>query len=301
MKKEISGIGTVNIDILYQGLNKIPDIGEEVYSKNFDIQLGGGLPGVLTNLSRLGVKTNLITEIGNDIFSNFAKAEFEKNNISPINIYKGNYSPVNITSALILNEDRSFVSYGPGSIKYSKEKANIFYNYAKDSKIILMQKDEFIDVYKKLKENGCILIFDSGWDENMSIESYKEYLEIADFYTPNQKEALKISNTDNVKDAAKILKQYFDKVVIKLDKDGCLGYDDEIFYIPTLNEYKAIDSTGAGDAFLAGFSYGILNDYSFKNSILLGNITGGKSVTGIGALKEYYNEKELLIKYNEAV
>ena len=41
-----------------------------------------------------------------------------------------------------------------------------------------------------------MLVFDCGWDDNLSLENYKEHLELADYYTPNQKEALKITDTD---------------------------------------------------------------------------------------------------------
>ena len=57
------------------------------------------------------------------------------------------------------------------------------------------------------------------------------------------------------------LKKYFDKVVVKVDKDGCIGIDgDKEFFVPSIDEFKNVDSTGAGDAFLAGFVYGLFYD-----------------------------------------
>ena len=57
------------------------------------------------------------------------------------------------------------------------------------------------------------LVFDMGWDGEMSLEKYKECLEVADFYTPNTKEALKITGTDTVEKAADILSDYFEYVI----------------------------------------------------------------------------------------
>ena len=45
--------------------------------------------------------------------------------------------------------------------------------------------------------------------------------------------------------------------------------------------------------------YGLFNDYRFRDCILLGNLTGGKCVTGVGCLTEYLLEEELLKKFNE--
>lgn len=153
----------------------------------------------------------------------------------------------------------------------------------------------FLEVYKKLKSEGTVMVLDMGWDDGLTFEKYSELLSIADYYTPNQKEALKITGCNNAKDAAYALKKYFDKVVVKVDKDGCIGIDgDEYFFCPSLEQYKNVDSTGAGDAFLAGFTYGLFHDYRLKDCIEFGNITGGKAVTAVGALSAYVNEKELL-------
>ena len=83
---------------------------------------------------------------------------------------------------------------------------------------------------------------------------------------------------------------------MKLGKYGCAGFDGEIFRIDNIDEFKCIDATGAGDAFLAGFIYGLYNDFDFRKCILAGNITGGKCVTGIGCLTEYITEKQI-VKY----
>lgn len=291
----IAGAGATNIDLLYENMPKIPDIGEEVYTNKFSLQLGGGLPATLINLGRLGIEAKIATELGDDMFSSFAKEQFKKNNVSPVNLYNGNEIPLNITSAIILENDRSFITYGKGTIEPDDKAKEDFFNIAKGAKICLMAPGGFLEVYKKLKNEGTIMVLDMGWDENMTLEKYSELLSIADYYTPNQKEALKITGCSNAEDAAYALKKYFDKVVVKLDKDGCIGIDNgNYFFCPSVNEFKNVDSTGAGDAFLAGFSYGLFHDYKLKDCIEFGNITGGKSVTAAGALSAYVNEKELL-------
>lgn len=291
----IAGAGSTNVDLLYQGFDRLAGVGEELYCKDFSLQLGGGLPATLINLGRLGIETKIATELGNDIFSNFAKEKFIENGVTPTNLYEGERIPLNITSAIILPKDRTFYSYGKGTIEPDEKAMETFYNIATGSKICMMQLGGFLPVYKKLKEEGTILVLDTGWDDEMSFEKYDEYLSVADYYTPNRKEALRITGTDNEKDAAYALKKYFDRVVVKVDADGCIGIDgDDYFFCPSIEEFKNVDSTGAGDAFLAGFMYGLFYDYPLKDCIEYGNITGGKAVTAVGALSGYVTEKELL-------
>lgn len=291
----IVGAGATNVDLLYENMPKIPDVGEEIYTDKFQLLLGGGLPATLINLSRLGIKTKIATELGDDIFSNFAKEKFKENNVTPLNLYKGAGIPLNITSAIILENDRSFITYGKGTIDPSDEAKEEFYNIATGAKICLMSPGGFLDVYKKLKSEGTIMVLDMGWDEDMTPEKYHDILQIADYYTPNRKEAMQITGCKTAKSAAYALKEYFDKVVVKIDKDGCIGIDgDEFFYCPNVKEFKNVDSTGAGDAFLAGFTYGLYYGYNLKDSVEFGNITGGKAVTAVGALSAFVTEKELL-------
>ncbi len=290
----IAGAGATNVDLLYQGFDRLAGVGEELYCKDFSLQLGGGLPATLINLGRLGISTKIATELGNDIFSNFAKEKFTQNGVNPTNLYSGEGIPLNITSAIILPKDRTFYTYGKGNIEPDDKALETFYSIARGSKICMMQLGGFLPVYKKLKEEGTILVLDTGWDDEMSIKKHRDYLELADYYTPNRKEAMKITGSDTPEDAAHALKQYFEKVVVKVDADGCIGIDgDEEFFVPSIEEFVNVDSTGAGDAFLAGFMYGLFYDYSLKDCIKFGNVTGGKAVTAVGALSGYVSEKEL--------
>ena len=291
----IAGAGLTNIDLLYTGMPRIPGVGEEVYSEGFELQLGGGFPATLINLGRLGIPSKIATELGDDIFSQFAKKKYEENNVSPLNLYIGDGIPVNITSAIILKGDRSFVTYGKGCIESDDNACEYFYKLAHGSRITLMQAGSFYEAYKKLHDEGTILILDTGWDDNLSIENYKKYLELADYYTPNKKEAMKITDTDSTGEALDVLGRFFEKPVIKLDKDGCIARENgKDIFVKSIDEFVNIDSTGAGDAFLAGFAYGIFHDYPLEDCLLFGNITGGKCVTQPGALTAYVTENEML-------
>lgn len=289
----VSGVGMINVDILYSGMKNVPNEGEEVYSKEFDIQLGGGIPATMINLTRLGIPTSFCTFLGKDMFSNYVKEQLDLYNTKYYNMYDGNGMPLTITSIITTKRDRTFISYSDRP-QITKEIQDRMYDKLKGAKIADMHLG-YLDVYKRLKADGTKLIFDVGWEEEMSMEKYSQYLEIADYFTPNQKEALKITKSKNVMEAAEKLGKYFDKVIIKLDKDGCMCVEeDDSYIIPPLKNVKAVDATGAGDAFLSGFIYGLYHNYSVKDAILFGNITGGTCVQGIGCLASYVTEEELI-------
>lgn len=295
-----AGAGSTNVDLLYKGFERLPKLGEELYCDEFSLQLGGGLPATLINLGRLGVSARIATELGQDMFSEFAKSKFQENGVEPVNLYDGDKIPLNITSAIILPEDRTFFTYGKGSIDPSESAKEAFYEMATGAKVVLMHPGGFLPVYRRLKAEGTKLVLDTGWDEELSFSKYGEYLELADYYTPNRKEAMQITGASTPETAAERLRVYFDQVVVKVDKDGCIGMDgSKMFFVPSIDEFRNVDSTGAGDAFLAGFVYGLMHDCELRQCIAYGNITGGKAVTAVGALSAYVTESELQAYYEK--
>ena len=69
----VGGVGYSNIDLIYSGLDRLPDKGEEIFARGFSMQFGGGIPATMINLSRLGVESRIITFAGHDLFSEFVK------------------------------------------------------------------------------------------------------------------------------------------------------------------------------------------------------------------------------------
>ena len=286
----VAAFGKLNIDLLYSGMPRIPNEGEEIYSKDFRVCLGGGLPATMINCSHLGIPAKIGTFLGDDMFSQFAKCELIKSG-TKYEVFESINYPLNVTSAIITGTDRTFVSYG-GTETYSDQMLEKIYNSLKGAKVVAMQ-EKIIPVYKELKKDGTVLVLDTGYSDDMSFEKHKDLIEIADYYTPNIDETEKLTGTRDYKEALKILGEYFQNPIVKLGKLGCAGYDKDYFVVDNIDEFKCIDATGAGDAFLSGFIYGLYNDFDFRKCILVGNITGGKCVTGVGCLTEHINEKEI--------
>lgn len=286
----VGAFGKLNVDLLFSGMSRVPNEGEEIYSEDFKVCLGGGLPATMINCSRLGVPAKIVTFLGDDMFSQFAENELRKNG-TKYEIFESTGYPLNVTSAIITAKDRTFVSYG-GTECYSDKMLEKIYNSLKGAKVVGMQ-EAILPVYRELKKDGTVLVLDTGYSEDMTIEKYKDLLEIADYYTPNIDETEKMTGTRDYKKALDFLRNYFEKPIVKLGRKGCAGFDGDYFTVPEIEEFSCVDATGAGDAFLAGFITGIYNDENFRKCILMGNITGGKCVTDIGCLTQYLTESEL--------
>ena len=63
---------------------------------------------------------------------------------------------------------------------------------SKGAKIVEVQNG-YYDVYRKLKDEGTLLVLDTGYTDDMSLSLYRDLIELCDYYVPNQKEAMKIT------------------------------------------------------------------------------------------------------------
>lgn len=227
------------------------------------------------------------------MFSSFARAEMEKSGATPYNLYAGEKIPLNITAAALTPSDRTFISYN-GYNEVTPEMREAFYTMCRGAKVVFAHPD-FYEECLRLKAEGSILLYDMGWEDDLSEEKYGHILSLVDYYTPNSKEAMKLTGANTPEKAALAMTKWFPKAIVKTDKEGCIVVEEgELFRAPPLPGVRAVDATGAGDAFLAGFAYGLFHDRPFKECALLGNITGGACVQGIGCLSSYLEEEELL-------
>ena len=192
-----SGVGVLNCDLLFSGLSRLPVEGEEIYAKGFDMQLGGGLPATLIHLARLGVPVDFSTFLGEGRISRFIRELLDQSGAKYRNLYQGTGEPVTVTSVLILPTDRTFVSRCE-DIVYTDEMKQTLLEQFRGASVVRMGL-ELLDVYQQLKKErpDVQLVLDESWREDLSLSRYADYLRIADYYTPNQQEAAKITGKEN--------------------------------------------------------------------------------------------------------
>ncbi|MDD3947019.1 MAG: carbohydrate kinase family protein [Clostridia bacterium] len=289
MAKTVAGVGRLNVDLIYQGLPRLPEEGEEVYTDGFYMGLGGGIPGSLVSLARLGVSVRLGTWLGNDYVSDFARARLAEEGIVPTNLYRGETIPVNVTSAMITPKDRTFVTFGSVASEADSEDV---YHACRGTDFVLMQLGCH-DAYRKLKQEGATLLLDPGYDSGMTLEKYADSIALADWYLPNRKEALTITAQTDYREAAVVLSQFTGNALVKLDGGGAYLYQNgKGSIIPTVPAVRK-DSTGAGDAFLAGFVYALSRGFCVEVAVMCGNIAGANCVSDYGCLSAKLTEADM--------
>ena len=84
------------------------------------------------------------------------------------------------------------------------------------------------------------------------------------------------------------------QVVIKLGIKGCyIKTREEALYVPSF-KLNAIDTTGAGDSFVAGYITGLVNNWELKKIGRFANAVGAKCVMKVGASSGIENKERIL-------
>ncbi len=287
---EITVLGIFVADISFSG-PKIPSVGETILGKKYNIGPGGKGCNQAIAIARLGGSTNFISKIGKDAYGELALKTLEKNKISTENIIQDSNQQTGVAGILVdQNSGKNAINVivgAPSSLKTSEIEKQI--ELIKSSKIFLTQleapKDVTLHCLKIAKENGCITILNPAPASEIS----KEFFSNIDFFTPNETEAefytgIKISNEKDAKQAAdKLINLGIKKVIITLGEKGLFYTDGKEEIYLKASSVKAIDTTGAGDAFNGGLAFGLSKEKSIKDCLKLANKVAGVSTTKLGA------------------
>ena len=287
---EITVLGIFVADISFSG-PKIPSIGETILGKKYNVGPGGKGCNQAIAIARLGGKTNFISKIGKDAYGELALKTLEKNKISTENIIQDGNQQTGVAGILVdQNTGKNAINVivgAPSSLKISEIEKQI--NLIKRSKIFLTQlevpKDVTLHCLKTAKENGCITILNPAPASEIS----KEFYNNIDFFTPNETEAefytgIKITSEKEAKQAAdKLLNLGIKKIIITLGEKGLFYSDGKEETYLKASAVKAIDTTGAGDAFNGGLAFGLSKEKPIKECLELANKVAGISTTKLGA------------------
>ena len=288
--KKISVLGIFVADISFSG-NKIPSIGETVLGNRYNIGPGGKGCNQAIAISRLGGEVNFISKIGKDDYGQLAINTLNENNIETSTIIQSPDHQTGVAGIMVENKTglnaANVITGAPSTLTIDELNKNI--DKIKNSKIFLTQleipKDVILYSLKAAKENNVLTIMNPAPASEIS----KEFFNYIDYFTPNEIETefytgIKITNERDAQEASiKLLNLGLKKVIITLGEKGLFYSDgkEEIYLKAT--PVKAIDTTGAGDAFNGGLAFALSENYPIKDCLKFANKVAGLSTKKLGA------------------
>ena len=281
--------GVFVADLCFFG-DKIPVKGETVLGNNHIVGPGGKGSNQAIAAARLNGEVNFITKVGKDNHADMAFSLYEEAGVNIESISQDSNLSTGVAGIMIDENGNNAINVFAGAAAHLKnEDIDKNLEVIKKSKIFLTQMEtpDSTTMYalKKAKDNDCLTILNPAPARKINENDF----ELLDFFTPNETEAefytgIRIKNENDAKESArKIVKMGIKNVIITLGEKGLLySNGKEEIYIKA-SEVKAIDTTGAGDAFNGSFSLALSQGKKIKECLDLANKVAGLSTTKLGA------------------
>lgn len=261
----------------------VGDCGVDDYSGK--LYPGGCGLNVAYYSKQAGLKIDLVSCVGSDENSKIPLDLVKKIGLDESHIYRLNgVTPKQIIKILSAGE-KKFITYDPGVISgFRLGQGDI--KFIKQHDVLLtiyysQINDLFNEVIKINFSGTKIVDFMDGKDFRKDINFVKESVNWWDigFF------GLSLEDKIFINDLIMLAKAKKKKIVITLGSQGSLAIWENKIYRQKVKPIKIVDTTGCGDAYLAGFLSSWLADKKIKQSMNLGQVMAEKCASQLGSIK----------------
>ncbi|MEO5895284.1 MAG: carbohydrate kinase family protein [Vicinamibacterales bacterium] len=280
--RELLTLGEAFEDLVFLGLERLPNPGEEVRTSRFLRTSGGGAVITAVAASRLGLGCAIWSGLGDD-----AVARLKADGVVVRNL-KRRDEPHAISAALSTTDNRSFVTFnGVNDALEQRLLAAAPRMRTRHAHFAFFPTDcaRWIPILERCRRRGITTSWDFGWNERLLEDrSFTDLLERLDLLFLNEQEARLYSRRRSLSAALAVWRQSVRPVIVKLGADGSRWISRTVDLHVPAPRTRVIDTTGAGDAFNGGFLYSRLHGQSEAAALRLGNRVGALSTRAPGGL-----------------
>jgi len=297
-KVEVICYGDINVDYVGK-MDRLPEVDEELPIENLTIHCGGAATNVAVGLARLGHNVSFLGCAGDDEVGKGLLSELAEDGVILSDVViKKNVNTGMVIAILDNDGERRLMTYS-GANKQMEVK-DINKNLFDEARVFHLSSPQLHMVeplLKYAKEKGLMTSFDPGsLICRLGISAVKPLLHLVDVLFLNQVEYQQLMGSKSPSNLEYFCELGCKMVIYKKGREGSVILTNEGFSKKVLGfEVTSVDSTGAGDAFAAGFLSAMLSNEDIDTSILFANAMGALAVTARGAKSALPTKKELEI------
>jgi ribokinase len=282
-------IGAANMDLISY-VPRLPRMGETLHGHEFHMGFGGKGANQAVMAARLGARVSIVTKLGEDVFGDKALENFREQGIdttyvsstreafsgvAPIAVDRsGNNSIIIVTGAndLLTPED---VEAAEPAIRSARVVACQ----------LEIEVETTLAALRLARGHGVTTIFNPAPARpELDVELY----ELSDVFCPNESEAEMLTGETvaSVEDAERAARAMLSRgaqaVVLTLGDNGCLVVTPEEARHVAVDQVTALDTTGAGDAFVGSLAFFLARGQSLAEAARRANSVAAVSVQAHG-------------------
>ena len=286
---DISVVGELNADLILYGLPATLEPEREHLADNFAITLGSSSAIFAHNISLLGSRAGFTSLIGGDPLGKFCVDRLQESgvDVSGVKVLSG--KTTGVTVILPLSKQRQILTYLGTTLDF--EFAHLDLNYLRSashfhlSSFFLLRglRSRIPELFSQMKQSGLTTSLDTNDDpEGIWADDVKSVLKSVDIFLPNEREACKLTGTNDVQDALEALSQLVPIAVIKCGPEGVIAKRGKNHFHAPAIAVQPVDTVGAGDSFNAGFLHKFILRCNLEECLEYGNAVAALSTTRAG-------------------
>jgi ribokinase len=286
MKFDVIGFGALNVDKIYR-VPKIAKEGEETFILDFQEMPGGSAANTIVGLAKLRLKTGFIGKVANDREGQLLLNDFRREGVNTDGIVVTKKGKSGVVQAYLDKKGERALYVHP-SVNDSLTFEEINQEYAKKANLLHLtsvDKTPFRAQKKLIEELSHVKVsLDPGEIyARKGLTELNPLIKRSYVVMPSEGELKMLTGKDWEEGAKMLLKKGAVIVAVKLGDRGCYVTNGQETYLIEPFKVNVIDTTGAGDAFSAGFLYGLVKGKDLYQCGRLGNFVASRCITEVGA------------------
>jgi sugar/nucleoside kinase (ribokinase family) len=281
-------VGQIVADVVVRPVDRLPHPGRLEVLEDFDLVPGGCACNTACVLAKLGARASVLGLIGNDTLG---EAILGPVGDTGVNVELVRKSSGTRTAAVVVmvagNGERSFLYRRGGNELFSTEMvpdealaANEIVHVGGAMKLAGL---DFAGLLGRAKRSGCLTTLDTDWDPGgrwMGLVG--PAMPFIDHFITNEEEGSRLTGKEGAEEIARALLALGPPdVIVKMGERGSLHASRAgLFRFPGF-PVKVVDTTCAGDAFVAGYLLGIIQGLGTGERMALGNAAGALCTTAV--------------------
>jgi sugar/nucleoside kinase (ribokinase family) len=282
VRAELVTAGEAFEDLIFYDLPRLPRTGEELKTQRFARAPGGGVIITAVTAARLGIRTTVISAVGD-----LARATLRAEGIS-LKDLRGEKEAPAVTVALSTRRDRSFVTFSGVNdrleerLLHAVPRVNAAHLHCA---FFPARCSRWLRLVRDLQQRGRTISWDFGWNPPLANDpAFDRLVRVLNIVFVNEAEARLYSRRRSLPTALAWWKDAARATVVKLGRRGAVYVSPGAVLRAPAPRVKAVDTTGAGDAFNGGYLSALLRGADPGECLRRGNEAGARSTTRAGGV-----------------
>ena len=254
-------------------------------------------------LTRLGLAVAFVAVVGDDRWGRVIRRELQAERMSDEFVRTSRAAPTPVSVALNFTGDRGFVTYGPAHARAEEEFVALTLEVLAARPVRHVHADlsaapQLLDAARAAGASLSVDAHDAGqW---LRSDEVARVVAAVDVVFANEQEALGITGAADAATAVRELGRRSRHVVVKHGASGATACVDGEEFETATAPVAAVDATGAGDCFAAGYLWGFLRGHEPRTCLALASLCGRAAVGAAGGYRGAPTTAELLAAAEDA-